>query len=80
MRQAPQCKTKVALEALKEEQTTTQLVERFDVHPNQITARKRQLRERAVDVFENGPRLADESAETIKALHAKNQPVDDDQR
>jgi transposase-like protein len=36
-------KAKVALEAVKEEQTLVQLSERFQVHPNQITEWKKQL-------------------------------------
>ncbi|MBU4402667.1 MAG: transposase, partial [Actinobacteria bacterium] len=44
-------KAKVALEAIKEEQTLVQLAERFDVHPNQITKWKKQMLDRAQEVF-----------------------------
>ena len=63
-------KAKVALAALKNEQTLAQLAERFDVHPSQITQWEDELLQRAVEVFataadRRGP------APDLKALHAK---------
>ena len=42
-------KAKVALAAVKGDQTLAQLAERFDVHPHQITQWKAQLLERAME-------------------------------
>ncbi len=48
---SPVFKSKVALAAIKGEQTITELAQKFDVHPNQITQWKGQLLEQASTVF-----------------------------
>ena len=48
---SPKFKTKVALEALKGRDTTAALAQRFGVHPNQISAWKRQLLDGAEEIF-----------------------------
>ena len=68
---SPQFKAKVALAALTGEQTLAQLAQRFDVHPNQITAWKRQLLDGAAGMFESGSAAAGDSEAKIRELHAK---------
>jgi transposase-like protein len=60
----------VALAAIKGEQTITELAQKFDVHPNQITQWKNQLLEQASAVFEQGGASKEPSVD-IKTLHAK---------
>jgi transposase-like protein len=60
----------VALAAIKGEQTITELAQKFDVHPNQITQWKTQLLEQASTVFDQGAASKEPSVD-IKTLHAK---------
>jgi putative transposase len=44
-------KAKVAVVALRGDKTLTKIAQQYEVHPNQLTEWKRQLLERAADVF-----------------------------
>ena len=67
---SPAFKSKVALAAVKGEQTLTELSQKFDVHPNHIPQWKKQLLEQLPSVFEQGGASKEPSVD-IKTLHAK---------
>lgn len=66
----PAFKAKVAVAAIKGDQTVAELAKRFDVHPNSIVQWKSELLERAGEIFE-GAKGSKASEPDIRELHAK---------
>lgn len=56
-------KSKVALAALKGEQTTSEIGARFQIHPTMVSTWKRELLENATDLFEGGKKTKKPSNE-----------------
>jgi transposase len=68
----PAFKSKVALSAIRGEQTLGELAQQFDVHPNQIKQWRDQLLEGAANVFgREGKAAKSEPKIDVKTLHAK---------
>ena len=65
-------KAKVALEAIRGEQTIHDLASRYELHPNMITTWKRQAIDNMATVFAGTAERSNQAEEAqIKELHAK---------
>lgn len=62
-------KAKVALEAMQERMTLSELSQKYEVHPHQITAWKKQLMAQSVSVFKEPDSGKDEKDKLIDQLY-----------
>jgi len=62
-------KAKVALAAIKNEETTAELAQRFGVHPTMISAWKKALLEGASDIFDKRKQSKKKGDAKIDELH-----------
>ena len=68
-RHAPAFKAKVALAALKNEETIAELAQKFGVHPTMVTSWKRTLTDGATDIFDTGNKSRKQAEGQIDELY-----------
>jgi transposase len=59
-----QFKAKVAIEAVRGQKTTAELASQYEIHPTMINNWKRDLLEKASELFDNGKTTSQAQAET----------------
>ena len=72
---SPSFKAKVALEAMKGEETTAELAMRFQVHPSQVRTWRRSLLEGAVEVFNGNSDKQGKSEEALIAASTRRSAI-----
>lgn len=63
-------KAKVAIEAIKEQQTASEIAQKYQLHPNQIVHWKKEFLSKAETVFDNGKAQLEELNEMRKKQDA----------
>lgn len=64
-------KSKVCIEAIREQQTIESLSKKYDLHPTQINTWKKEFLSNSSVVFEKGEKAVDDKEQLIQALYAQ---------
>ena len=73
---SPAFKAKVAMAAIKNEETTAQLAQRFDVHPTMISAWKKALLDGAGDIFDKNQKSRKQGRYHNRRFTSPDRPIE----
>jgi transposase len=66
---SPEFKAKVALAAMRNEESTAELAAKYEVHPTMITNWKRELTQGAAELFDKGQKTKKQHDNTVDELY-----------